>query len=206
MLSPPFWSFGILSHTTCHVIPGDSPQAYERIEATFLETPATGASDGSPAPVPQSFTVQCYTALPSHTGSPGLPSKRYLHLMVNGAAEHALGAEYVTALRELPFHITTGLTMPLTPEDTPVVNLPELQRHTYQPLSVGAAPGPGPGTGIGAPAAAVWVAMGGVVFDVTSGVQGRALLQNMSGSDSTKFVKCGRQHLVRVRRPVWETS
>ena len=59
--------------------------------------------------------------------------------------------------------------MPQPPVGARDVSFAELQQHGYRDKGV-------------------WVAMGGLVFDVTSQAHARAMLRNMSGGDGTRFV------------------
>ena len=163
-------------------------QAYERFETTFVQGGGDGSGaddDGGPeahrssSSSSSSFAVQAYRALPSHAAArPGLPSRRYRQILADGAAENGLPAAYVRALLALPcFECEcAGFALPAAPEGAPRVVLEDVRGHGYG------------GGGGGEAAAAVWVAMGGLVFDVSGGVAGRAMLQNMSGGDSTIYV------------------
>jgi sulfite reductase (NADPH) flavoprotein alpha-component len=143
--------------------------AYERISVAFVAAAADDDVLGETTRPSASFEVQAYVAMPSHTVPPGLPSKRYVKLLADGAAAHGLAAEYLAAIRAQPSFDCEGIVMPQPPVGARDVSFAELQQHGYRETGV-------------------WVAMGGLVFDVTSQAHGRAMLRNMSGGDGTRFV------------------
>ena len=143
--------------------------AYERITVAFVAAADDGDVLGETTRPSAAFEVQAYVAMPSHTVPPGLPSKRYVKLLADGAAAHGLAAEYVAAIRAQPSFDCEGIVMPQPPVGARDVSFAELQQHGYRDKGV-------------------WVAMGGLVFDVTSQAHARAMLRNMSGGDGTRFV------------------
>ena len=165
--------------------------AYERISVEFVAAEAGSSKEEEEAgfkinrAAPRRFVVQAYRALPSHTVAPGLPSKRYVKLLADGAESHGLEPDYVAALRSLETYNCSGTAMPawlveaMSLDELRSVSLDELQQHAYSPENATA----------GAKAKPVWVAMGGLVFDVSAKVSGRAMLRSMSGGDGTAFVR-----------------
>lgn len=145
--------------------------AYERITVAFVAAVVDDDVLGETTRPSASFEVQAYVAMPSHSVPPGLPSKRYVKLLADGAAAHGLAAEYVAAIRAQPSFDCAGIVMPQPPVGARDVSFAELQQHGYREKGV-------------------WVAMGGLVFDVTSQAHARAMLRNMSmsGGDGTRFV------------------
>jgi len=138
--------------------------AYERFEATFISAPdVPGAA--------RCLQVQAYRALPSHRVPPGLPSARYCKILADGAEENNLPSSYVATLRTQPAFDCSGVDMPRVPEGAQDVTMAEVRNHSYS-----------------SDTGAVWVAVGGLVFNVTEGCQGHAMLRNMSGGDGSQFV------------------
>ena len=100
-------------------------------------------------------------------------------------------------LRALETFDCAGTLMPRAPAAAVEVALEELRRHAYTPPRAAAGAEATPVAPVEAATAAtaavgqtvpVWVAVGGLVFDVSSNVAGRAMLGSMSGGDGTAFV------------------
>ena len=89
--------------------------AYERIVVAFVAAYDDGDVLGETTRPSAAFEVQAYVAMPSHTVPPGLPSKRYVKLLADGAAAHGLAAEYVVAIRAQPSFDCEGIVMPQSP-------------------------------------------------------------------------------------------
>ena len=107
--------------------------AYERVTVTFVAAAAAAADAlGEMTRPSASFEVQAYVAMPSHTAPPGLPSKRYVKLLADGAAAHGLAPEYVAAIRAQPSFDCAGVSMPQPPVGAREVSFAELQHHGYR--------------------------------------------------------------------------
>ena len=79
------------------------------------------------------FPVQTYTSLSASKLSPGLPSKRYAQLLVNGAKTNGLNPTYCKQMLEkIPVFDCAGTTMPAVPVDAQVVSQQELARHSFK--------------------------------------------------------------------------
>jgi hypothetical protein len=107
--------------------------AYERATVTFVAAAAAAADAlGEMTRPSASFEVQAYVAKPSHTAPPGLPSKRYVKLLADGASAHGLAAEYVAMIRAQPIFDCEGVSMPQPPVGARDVSFAELQHHGYR--------------------------------------------------------------------------
>jgi hypothetical protein len=186
--------------------------AYIRFIATFEAVP-----DSILFGHPSSFPAQAYTALPTHCSSPGLPSKRYLKLLVDGATDHNLPAAYVAYLQSRPSFDCKGFTLPVLRGRA--VSWDEMASHSYASVCL---TGTGDGSkqvpgkrgaqawidsdtdrdntdsstdrdnteeGSDGSSNAVWASVGSLVFDVSKNVSSRAMLQGMSNAvDGTHVV------------------
>ena len=107
--------------------------AYERVTVTFVAAAAAAADAlGQMTRPSASFEVQAYVAMPSHTAPPGVPSKRYVKLLADGAAAHGLAPEYVAAIRAQPSFDCAGVLMPQPPVGARDVSYAELRQHGYR--------------------------------------------------------------------------
>ena len=148
--------------------------AYERIIAIFqpLQLTYSNTNDNNF----DGIEVHVYTALPSHTAAPGLPSARYRQLLLNGALQHHLPPHYTDRLASSPCLDSTNVTMPSASSTLKHISHDELLAHIFNKL---------PSTS----GANVWGSIGGLVFDISSDIQSRAMLRGISNAiDGTKFV------------------
>ena len=107
--------------------------AYERVTVTFVAAAAAAADAlGQMTRPSASFEVQAYVAMPSQTAPPGVPSKRYVKLLADGAAAHGLAPEYVAAIRAQPSFDCAGVLMPQPPVGARDVSYAELRQHGYR--------------------------------------------------------------------------
>ena len=121
-----------------------------------------------------------YVAMESHRTEPGLPSRRYLKILVDGAVANGLDAAYVEALRAQPAYDSRGTLFPTeaAPSDAPTLTFQQIADHGYVPRG-----------NTDELKRAVWVHIGGLVFDVSDKAESRAMLRNMSGGmGATRFV------------------
>ena len=144
----------------------------------FVETDTKNYQKGCASVVSSVIDVFVYVALPSHRANPGLPSKRYLKLLVDGAEAHGLDAAFVHGLRAQASYEWKGAVFPRLDEKNPalanVLTFEEISNHGYESENRNKL---------------VWAHIGGLVFDVTARVGERAMLRNMSGAvGATRYV------------------
>jgi hypothetical protein len=156
----------------------------EQFQVQAASTNAVGDDDDDDATIIRAYV---YVAMASHRVAPGLPSCRYLKLLVDGAEANGLNPAYIEALRARPSYDWSGTSFPVAPMDAPTLAWEVIAKHEFRP--------PGPSldrtrtTECNDRAAMVWVHIGGLVFDVSEKVESRAMLRNMSGAiGGTRFV------------------
>lgn len=152
--------------------------AYMRFTTTFKASGVEGPGRN----------VYAYTALESHRTCPGLPSKRYLHLLVEGAIGSGLSPDYVNNLRLIPCFDCSGHAMPHVSGAIADTNI-SIPSSTAALHSYDAVLKTNTGKVVPAEKMGVWASIGGMVFDVSSQVESRAMLRGISNAiDGTGFV------------------
>ena len=176
---------------------GCSPEhAFERIEVPFQPYSRTATPETAPSKV---FT---YVALRAKVATAGLPSRRYLDLLITTACSAQLDPAYIGWLKAQPsFSVESSLMpSPSLSERCRTVTPEELRAHRYRETASASAgtwrSGSAGGSGglplVPAPA---WVCLGGQVFDLNAHAVARApsprepMIRYMALSqDATAFV------------------
>ena len=150
--------------------PPGSMIAYNRVMAGF--TPYASAAADVPA---SSYEVHTYIATQAKLVEAAPPSRRYLDLIISGAAAIGLDETYLDWLRGHEAFCADGMAMPEVPEGAKgrTVTYDELAAHRYE---VPERPG------------GAWVAMGGQCFDASTLALEKTMIRNMCGLDGTAFV------------------
>lgn len=145
--------------------PPGSMIGYNRVMARF--TPYASAAAEAPA---SSYEVHTYVATQAKLVEAAPPSRRYLDLIIAGAAAIGLDEAYLEWLRGHDTFCADGMAMPQVPEAAKgrTITHAALAEH---------------GANNGA-----WVAMGGQCFDASALVLEKAMVRNMCGQDGTAFV------------------
>jgi len=144
--------------------------AYKRITVLFEpdNKAFTEQTDG--------FEVFTYASLPEHKLVPGLPSKRYIKLLVDGAKANQLNPDYCAhVLKQVKFLDCKGTKMPSIPNTAKSISGKELEKHVFSASS----PSPG-SSNTTAPIVPTWINMGGQIYDVSTNVNEREMLQHMA--------------------------
>ena len=146
--------------------------AYERFETQFQP------SDMSI----QSFPCYAYRALPRLKAEiEGLPSVRYLKLLVDGGRAAGLSSTYLEKLSSTPCLRYSGTTIPETlinavdTKDCKYYTLVDIQEHDYNIKDLNEF------------CESYWITIGGWIFDVTDEISHRAMFRKMSGQDGTFY-------------------
>ena len=111
------------------------------------------------------------------------PSRRYLDLIISGAAAIGLDETYLDWLRGHEAFCADGMAMPAVPEGAKArtVAFDELAAHSYADSHAALVEDGNDQRG-------AWVAMGGQCFDATSLADEKTMIRNMCGQDGTAFV------------------
>lgn len=144
--------------------------AYKRITVQFEpdNKAFTEQTDG--------FEVFTYASLPEHKLVPGFPSKRYIKLLVDGAEANQLNPDYCAhVLKQVNFLDCKGTKMPSIPNTAESFSGKELEKHVFSASS----PSPG-SSNTTAPIVPTWINMGGQIYDVSTNVNEREMLQHMA--------------------------
>ena len=160
-----------------------------------------------------SFACFAYRAMPLlRVEKAGLPSIRYLRLLVEGGRAAGLSTSYLEKLEATPCLSFEGITVPddllalLTNGSCASVTLADVRRHDYtsrhqeeqdrrsREASDGVGVGGGSSSTATTPAipttpdvTASWITVAGWVFDVSTVIAHRAMLRQMSGRDGTFY-------------------
>ena len=152
--------------------------AYNRVMANF--TPYASAAADAPA---ASYEVHTYIATQAKLVEAAPPSRRYLDLIISGAAAIGLDETYLDWLRGHEAFCADGMAMPAVPEGAKArtVAFDELAAHSYADSHAALVEDGNDQRG-------AWVAMGGQCFDATSLADEKTMIRNMCGQDGTAFV------------------
>lgn len=154
--------------------------AFKRIEVTFQPY-------GSASIPAQPIAVWAYVCTLTKLATPGLPSRRYLDLLVQSATKSQLATEYIKWLERRDAFEFDGAKMPhpSLEEQKRVISRAELTAKSYREPENGKSDSLGP----------AWVALGGQIFDLNAHAVARApaasepMLRNLARrQDGTAFV------------------